>query len=309
MKKGCLTLIVIILAAFVGYRQYLNTPALSDQTWIPFVMAIGAGIVAGNIQGLFLALRQKSASNRPRSEWRDGDYVVASGRIQTLRSFFEAPFSGTPSAIVEYSIKRGVGNDSSPAVDDFSGFMMAPCAVQTLTGSVNLTGFPLLAKIPKAKFSDEQTVKRAADFIANTKFKARATNPIEAVKEFNKVLEDGDGDIQAHFISKNAEIVPEGDEDLLMATTMQLQTRNYVFEESVVANGAEITAAGTFRADKQSIDVGSGLSNLSHTLSLGGSLEVTKKALTQATVGLILFSSAFAAGNYYLLKQTGFLPK
>ena len=306
MKIGCLAIILTMVGVFGAYHQLLAETKLAEMWWISVLLGIGAGMIVGNIHGLILALKQKRASSRQRSEWQDGDLVVISGKIQTLRSPIIAPFSGTPSVIVEYDIKTPQGSDS-PSVSDYNGFMMAPCSVLSTQGSVNILGFPLLAKVNAVTCPEEADYQRAGEFLKRTTFQERPSNPVKLLKQVTEVISKNDGEIQAHF-SSNRILLDLGVEGA-SSVADQLKAMGATLEEVIVPSGAEVTISGTYRANRQAVEIGGGLNNLSHTLDIGTAAAVTGKNIRQCFIWLIIIGGAFGAGNYFLLKELGLLSR
>jgi hypothetical protein len=309
MKAGCLAILATMVIAFGFYYKLLtdsSDPKLAEMWWLAFIFALVAGMIVGNIHGVLLALRQKKASNKTRSEWRDGELLVVSGRIQSTRSPLSAPFSGTSAAILEYKIStKSYSNDSNTKIDHFSGFMMTPCAVQTLQGTVNLVGFPLLAKVPSTTCWDESNFKNAAEFLKRTKFEEKHSNPITMLKQMNEVLKDSDGDVQSHFVTANHSF--ETQLGSIQTIMDELQDRGVQLEETLIPNGAEVTASGTYRAARQAIDIGDGMSNITHSLQLGTAAQLTGGLMKQSIIMLAVLEGAFVAGNYFLLKHLGMI--
>lgn len=336
MKKSCFLLLAALIAGFVGYYFLLRGTELDGKLWIPGLFGLGVALIFGNLQGLFLAISQRSASSKPQNQWRDGDFVAVSGRIQTLRSPIVAPFSGEAAAIVEYDVKTGGDSQgTSKSIGDYSGFLMAPCAIQTMQGSVRVVGYPLLTDLPEDIYDDEASFLRAAEYLSKCNFKEKASNPLTLLKQLNEVLEDDDGDLKVDFCAKGATIHIQGalpeitkpmvspdddesDEDdgegddreyASLSPNERIAARladsGYFLEETIIKNGAEVTAFGTYRLNKQAVDVGSGLKNISHTLKLGTVASVTGKTIRQSLIGLVIFGGMFLAGNWYVLRLIG----
>lgn len=305
MKLGCIAVLLTIGGAFAGYRNLLTGSELAGQPWIAGLLAVVAGMLIGNIHGLLLALKQKQASSRQRSEWNDGDLVVVSGRIQSTRSPMVSPFSGTPSVILEYEVKSAESESTSSA--HYSGFMMTPCSVFSTQGSVNIIGFPLMVNLPSKACVEEAQYQRAAEFLKGTKFEEKLSNPITLLKQLNEVFSQTDGDLQAHFSSGRSSL----DLETLDAGEIksELISQGINLEETLVPNGAEVTVSGTFRANRQAVEVSGGLTNISHKLELGSASVVTGGNLRKCFIGIVIFGGLFGAGNYFLLKQLGLLGK
>ena len=331
MKKGCLLLLLVLAGSFYGYFQLLKGTSLEQQYWIPALLAVGAAALVGNLHGIFLALAQKSGASKSRGEWRDGDLVGLSGMIQAQRSPITAPFSGASAAIVEYSIKEKVSGDdgAESQTEIYSGFLMAPCTVQSMRGSVKLVGFPLMTRIAQETFSEDDSYRRAAEYLSKAILVTKSSNPIAAIKQLNQVLTDSDGDVKADFCSAGAkahevstdvqELRNDRDdsfagEDLekkkLPASSMDeifynLKYSGLVLYENAIKNGTEVTVFGTYRAQQQALDIGSGLTNLSHSIQLGSLTSVTTKNLGKVVLSSIIWAAIVAAGNWYVLKLIG----
>jgi hypothetical protein len=305
MKLGCLAVLLTMGGAFAAYNQLIGGTRLEDKWWIAALLALAAGMIVGNFHGLILAFRQKKASGRPRSEWQDGDLVVVSGKIQSLRSPMLSPFSGTPSCILEYEVKSA--EEDTPSVAEYSGFMMSPCSVLTMQGSVNVIGFPLLAKVNALPCVEDVDYQRAGEFLNKTKFEEKLSNPITLLKQLNEVLAKNDGEMQAHFSTSKSPLDIENQDATGIAT--QLREYGINLEETIIPNGAEVTVSGTYRSNRQAVEIGGGLSNLSHTLELGAASKVTGANIRNCLIWLVVVGAAFGAGNYFLLKELGLLAK
>jgi len=305
MKLGCLATLAVMGVIYTFYSRLLPQTPFADQTWIPILFSICSGAIAGNIHGLILALSQKNASATPRSEWKDGSLVVVSGKIQTTRSPIQAPFSGTPSAIVEYSVKpprdthNATSSSRSKAADQFSGFMMAPCSVYTTQGSINLIGFPLMGKLAPRRESSSTSYQRAGEFLKSATFHKMEGNPIAMIKQLNEVFKDTDGDVQSNFRKANSRF--NVDEMEAAEISEELLANGFILEETLVESGAEVTATGTYRANKQAIDIGGGFQALSHGIQLGTAAKNSAVAIFSAIGCIVFFGGAFAAGHLFLV--------
>jgi len=305
MKVGCLAVLLAIGGAFAAYRDLLTGTVLEDKLWIGGILAVMAGMIVGNIHGLLLALNQKKASGKQRSEWVDGELVVVSGRIQSTRSPMVSPFSATPCVLLEYQAKSG--ESGSRDATDYRGFMMSPCSIYTTQGSVNVVGFPLLTKLSPTSLVEDIHYQRAGEFFKQVTFQEQVANPFELLKQINQVFSKDAGEVQAHF-SDGKSILDLESQDASQLTT-QLLDEGINLEETLIPNGAEVTVSGTYRANRQAIDISGGLTNLSHSLELGSSSKVTGANIYQSLIWLIVLSGAFGAANYFLLKELGLLSK
>jgi hypothetical protein len=327
MKKSCLLFIAILAASFYGYMQLLKSTPLDHKIWIPALLSIGLAALVANVLAIFMALRQKSGASKPRSDWRDGELVGISGMIQAQRSPIVAPFSGANCAIVEYSIKKRVFTDDGSGgseLEIYNGFLMAPCIVQGMLGSVSLVGFPLTVNIPQETFGDDQAYRRAANYLATASVVEKSSNPMTAIKQLNQVLADDDGQLRADFCNAG-ETAHITEKDLPLNAPAQtesqelneqpptpadeifnnLRNASNILSERALKNGTEVTVFGTYRAQKQALDIGSGLTNLSHTIQLGSLSANTSKNIRKAVIASIVWALIVGAGNYFVLKSIG----
>ena len=218
MKKGCLFLLAVLVAASAGYYYLFQGTELSDNWWAPIGLGVGAAIVVANFLGIVAAIRQRQLSKRSPSEWRDGDKIVVSGRLQPQRGSITAPFSGKSATIVHYEVSRMVkSGDSSNSQTDFSGYLMTPCTVQTKRGALRLVGFPLLAQVSAEVCTNDDAYLRAANYLQTCQFQEQSANPLKALAALNEVLADDDGDLRIDFRASRASL-PEFSLDQAAAT-------------------------------------------------------------------------------------------
>ena len=354
MNKGCLFLIGLWAALSAFWFYALRSTVLADAWWVPILLALSATIVCGNILGLGMVLRQRRASTRPRNEWRDGDLVCVSGRMQASGPTVEAPFSGTSAVIVEYDIKRRGGSSDSNPQSEFKGMMMVACGVQSDRGLIPLVGFPLLAHIGEREVVGDGVFDRAASHLLRTKFDDIPKNPLEHLSQLNAVLSDEDGVVEVHYKDRNVSVddllfsgpydssdddsdsnddevdedendnadavstgavplhsaasTPEDVAGRTASVSRAMLDRGYSLMETVVPDGAEVTVTGTFRGNRQAIDVGAGLKNLHHQMHLGGKGKVLGKQLSKSLASLVFWTFVFLAGHAGLIRALGMDP-
>lgn len=309
MKAGCLFIIAVIVSSYFGYRELFLGTELEDHYWLPVVLGVLAGFVVANIQGIFVALKQRGVLSKPRSSWTDGEFVGISGRIQAVGTPLKSPFSDAPIVIGEYEIKYRTTGKNNADYGVYSGFLMAPCAISSRQGSIKLVGFPLLSEISASNvYIQEQSWHSVGKYLASCKFEKRSANPLEAIKQLNAILRDDDGELRADYIKDGVSL--HLNEDGEPATAEEIATElskgPYYFEEKSIPNGAEVTAFGTYRSAKQVLDIGSGLSSISHGIKLGSAEVVTRKAIRLAIFMSIFFTVIFVGVNIFVLKNVGY---
>jgi hypothetical protein len=297
MKKGCLVLLLIWISVSILYFYILNETELSTQYWVPIVLGLVAGMIFANLQGIYIALKQRQVAKRHPNQWKDGDFVVVSGILSAIRSPIISPFSGRQACIVEYDVKP-IGN----TMGLYSGFIMTPCSILSSNGSVRLIGFPLLTEISEDTFNDVESYQRAGQYLSKCKFEEKSSNMVKFISRLNSVLTDDDGEVKVDFIDKR---ISQNYSDIQSDNvgheiSQQLESSLHNLTETIIANGVEVTASGTYVQSKQAINIGSGLSNLNHSLKLGNVDKSTRSMLISSTIVFIILSCIFAGSNFYL---------
>lgn len=322
MKSTCLFYLGLLLGLTVFYGYHLSGTELGTMWWIGFLLALAVAGFIGNLHGLYFAIRQKISAKKPVSQWRDGDFIVVGGRVQATRPLI-APFSGREAVIVEYDVQRTISKgDSKVSRSDFSGMLMTPCTVQTRRGAVKLVGFPLLATTLPDRLEEESHFRNAAHYLAGANFEAKGSNPLKIIKQLNEALKDDDGDVNVNTKDDDAfSLVPEQTEEFketihdtqsLMQLPSQdrtaeeqhiyeqLTTRGYWLEETIIPQGAEVSVFGTYRANRQAIDIGSGMQNLQHAIRLGELNQVIAKNFRNAFIGTVIFAAITFYSHLYV---------
>lgn len=309
MKAGCLFILAVMVGSYFGYRELLKGTEFEDQYWLPVVLGVLVGFVIANIQGIFVALKQRSVLNKPRTSWTDGELVGISGRIQAARSPITSPFSGKSAVIGEYEIKyRRTGKDQTD-LGVYSGFYMVPCSITSNYGSVKLIGFPILNEINTSSLYEEgQYWQSVGAYLASCKFQKRSANPIEAIKQLNSILTDDDGELRADYMQDHADLHLDdaGQPASAEQIAETLASGRYYFEEKMIPNGEVVTAFGTYKAMKQVIDIGSGLSSFHHTIKIGSADAVTAKAIKLSIFMTLFFALILGGANFFILDKIGY---
>src|SRR5687767_8678904 len=178
MKTGCIVLLFAWVALTALELFLLRGSTLDGHYGAAIGLALLVVLVLANIQGIRFATRKRRAAARHPREWREGDFVAASGPL-TVRDPIEAPFSGRRAAIVEYTLKE----ESSASHDETTSFktlaqgmLMVPCSVHTSRGAVKLIGFPLLAHVHDERIEADVAATRAGAYLAQASFKEMPSN-------------------------------------------------------------------------------------------------------------------------------------
>lgn len=88
-----------------------------------------------------------------------------------------------------------------------------------------------------------------------------------------------------------------------------LEAAGYRLVERAIEEGDVVTAFGTFRGNKQALDVGSGMSNLNHQLHLGPASSVIGKQIAKTLIALVISTTIFVGAHGALAVSIGKDPR
>lgn len=242
------------------------------------------------------------SSNKAHSDFKG--MIMSSCGVQTDRGM--VPLVGFP--LLAHIAERSV--DDADAYDRAAAHLLR-------------TRFEEVPNNPLAHLSQLTTILADDDGIVEAHFKdptASVENLLAAGAEYEGDENDDDDEEWVGGVSGSTPQTsgpPSGqDESQEQAETRRarelgraLRDREYDLVETVVEDGAQVTVTGTFRGDRQAIDVGSGLKNLNHQVHLGAKGKVLGKQLTKSAAGLVFWSLVCVAGHWGLLHALGVDPR
>ena len=229
MKKSCglhAALWLVLVGAYAGvawWRIQEAVPALV----IGFLGGTFATLVASSAVGLLMGQKDRAALRRARNGLppKDGRLEAATGPIRPVGAPLEGPFTGKECVAYEYDVK-----DSDEARSAFTGFALAPCAIDTSTGPVRLLGWAVLDEFEV----DEKELdrERGAAYL-----RGASSEPLglkSALSTLGSLLVDDDGSLRRDLRIEGAGIDLAGRK----------------VSEKVVPVGATVTALGVWSALK-----------------------------------------------------------
>ncbi len=179
MKKFFLfwLLLLVVLAGlyYLALRGQVSSPA----DWLG---ALGGGAALTLVTGAFhnawsarkgRVLLDRTLTGAP---YEDGKQTAAVGPILALGSPVYAPFSGEPCVLCSWRITHEVPIDEHEPeegkkhIEDFSGFIMAPCVVQDPAGNVRLLDLPTIAGFPAEVRRGKGDFQRAREYLQSASF-------------------------------------------------------------------------------------------------------------------------------------------
>lgn len=251
MKRGCL-LWLLQLAALTGL-YYLVIRGRLDPP-LDWLAALGGGLalmlVIGAFRNVWLAQQNRALLDRAHTgaPFEDGQRIAAVGPIMALGAPIPSPLSGTPCVFYSWEIShlnplQNRRKSTRPQnVNDFSGFALTPCVVQTPTGNVRILGFPVLEGFPEVVQRGDRAFAKAQDYLSSTPFEeVGVTNAFSQVKG---LLVDEDGHLR-----KDWRMAGEG---------FQLDPNLHTLKEQVVKDGETVCALGLYSAEKKGLVQGYG---------------------------------------------------
>jgi len=295
MKRGCLISLLILAACFGGYwyvlHGHVEPPAFWWATGVAsFFMWISISSLQGAITSARDAMRVSSESSfggYGGEQFENDAIVTVVGHIRAVGSSLRAPFSGNAAVLYSYDIDHiSHSNNDSTNVKDYSGFALAPCAIDSPHGSVRIFGFPLLEGFPKKSYSTDEGRRNAAAYLEATQLKdMQGFHPGTIIHEIKELLTDDDGQFRKDW--KMTEDRDLSDKDL---------------SEQIVAPGDQVCAIGRWSAAKHGlIPPAGGVIRL-----LQGDPQKIVSGLWRKTVGNLigaLIVGAIVNGAVYMLLQ------
>lgn len=225
---------------YLALRGRVNPPA----DWLG---ALGGGVALTLGIG---ALRKAVSARKGRAlldravagaPYENGKRTAVSGPILALGSPVQAPFSGEPCVLCGWHIYHEVPIDEKEPeegkkrVEDFSGFIMAPCVVQDPTGNVRLLDLPRIAGFPMEVRSSQEDFQRAQDYLQSAPFEKSSL--VKLISE--ELVADEAGRFRKDW--------REAGDDF------RLEPGVHTLTEHIVTDGETVCAIGIYSEERQGL--------------------------------------------------------
>src|SRR3954452_1297000 len=246
MKRGCFISLLILGACFASYwyvlHGHVEPPAF---WWATGVASFFMWISVSSLQGAFTTARdamrvssESSFGGYGGEQFEDDAIVTVVGHIRAVGSPLRAPFSGKSAVLYNYDIEHiAQAHDGTSEIKDYSGFALAPCAIDSPHGSVRILGFPMLEGFPKTSYDTAEGRKNAAAYLHATELKdMQGFHPGTIFHEVKELLTDDDGQFR---------------KDWKMTEDRDLSDKQ--LREQVVAPGDQVCAIGRWSAAKHGV--------------------------------------------------------
>jgi hypothetical protein len=246
MKRGCFISLLILAACFGGYwyvlHGHVEPPAF---WWATGVASFFMWISISTLQGAFIAARDAARVSSESSfggyggeQFADDAMATVVGHIRAVGSSLHAPFSGKAAVLYSYDIDHiSRSNNDTDDVKDFSGFALAPCAIDSPHGSVRIFGFPMLEGFPKSSYDTDEGRKNATAYLQSTPLTdMQGFHPGMIFHEIKELLTDDDGQLR---------------KDWKMTEDRDLSDKH--LSEQVVEPGDQVCAIGRWSAARHGL--------------------------------------------------------
>lgn len=276
MLKGCGISILVCVATYFWVKDLIQGTPLSDYTWIPIIFAFGMLPFVGNVWGILIASSQRKSLGK----LVDGEVCGVSGRISSKGSPAETPFSKKPAVYLEYKATTIVGSGKNRQELGYSGLKASKENYITgFQGTVYLKGFPFLTQVSPSVLRDEASYNNAEEFLNSVSIDSGIP-----IREIQKLMEAESPEYHAS----------RGEPSF---------NRSYQLTETIIPNGAEVTAFGTYHRETNTLDISA--SSLSHSIQLGKGDEVVSKALSKSIYMTLFFGAQLAIMFVVLFELIG----
>jgi hypothetical protein len=287
-------------------------------TWLAaFILAGGAALVLGSLQGLAGARRNSEAPETPPEEWRDGTTIRLGGVIRARQQPLTTPVTGRAAVIYQYEVwpQTRPNTMHGRRREGASGMDMTECDLETRWGRIAVTGFPSLREIPEQQFSETHHRDAMTGHLASTEWLIRGAAPEGS--DWSDLLAASLGDLgklPLHLVNPRTL-------DLLPLRTNQkpaaevnpneiqrvLDQGRWLHAERVVEHGAEVTVVGTYHAEPRRIEIGHSLSlqNPPHTIKPGGASKVAAGEWRTTVVMSLIIALLTGAAHYLVYGAEG----
>jgi hypothetical protein len=246
MKRGCFISLLILAACFGSYwyvlHGHIEPPAFWWATSVAsFFMWISVSSLQGAVTTARDAMRVSSESSfggYGGEQFTDDEIATVVGHIRAVGSSLHAPFSGKPAVLYNYDIDHISRSDEGTSeTKDYSGFALAPCAIDSPHGSVRILGFPMLEGFAKTSYDSDEGRKNAAAYLEATALKdMQGFHPGTIFHEVKELLTDDDGQFR---------------KDWKMTEDRDLTDKH--LHEQMVAPGDQVCAIGRWSAAKHGL--------------------------------------------------------
>jgi hypothetical protein len=238
----------LILVALIGGYWYLLHGRIEPPVlwWGVGIASFFMWISTGALRTAAIAARdarrvssQSAFAGFGGEELSDGETITIVGRTRASGQPLRAPFSDQPAVLYSYDIEhvsRGP-EDSSSNAKDYSGFALAPTAIDSSRGSLLLLGFPFLQGFPKTVLDTDAAKQNADAYIASTAFTdMQGFHPSQIYQQIREILTDDDGHVR---------------KDWKMTEDRDLSDK--ILQEQIVAPGEQVCIIGKWSAAKRGI--------------------------------------------------------
>jgi hypothetical protein len=223
VKKGCAGVFLVWAACVAAYARvaWNEIHELAPSMIIGVLGGTFAAMLVGAIVGLFRGSGDRGALARAKrgDPPKDGRLEAASGAIRPLGAPLEAPLTGRPCVLYEYTVKSTMGGAA-----EYAGIAMTPSVIESARGPQRVLGWPSLELgVPGSPQFDRA---HGQAYVERTSFEELKVTKL--IGMFTDSLADDDGQIRRDLRSSGA--------------TPTLHQK--ILDEKIVAPGEVVTLLG-----------------------------------------------------------------
>jgi hypothetical protein len=311
MWKGCLALLVVLVAAILLELRQIRALELPHAWPAAVVLGVLVTLVVGSIQGIVQAWARRAKPESGPAEWRDGEVVRVGGRLRAGAALLRAPFSGRQAAFYQYwATEVRAETDLVQTLAAFRGMDQTPWELDTAYGRIRLNGIPRMREFLPVNHDSTAIRGEMARHLANVEWRVAPGIWTASLAEGEAALANKNDELPLHLMNGTAvellEMSPgQRSEEHYRE---RLATRHWVCQERVIDDGEEVTVVGTYRADAAAIDLGYGAAGRAeHEMVPGGAAETASRNLTTTVVFALVLAALAGAGHYLAYADGGSL--
>ncbi|MBY4596951.1 hypothetical protein [Ottowia caeni] len=307
MWTSALVLAIVFAATLYFERQAMHALSLPFAGITAVLLTLAVTLALGSAQGVWQAIKRKSSPETPPSQWKDGQLILAGGRLKG-NVLKRAPWTGREVLFYWYSASaRHTARQAGANAPGFRGMDLALMELVTEARSIKLEGVPNPRHlIPEVSFQDEEKNQEAARHLASTSW----TTAPEIVNFSMADAEMNFSAVPLHLINRSGRQhldAVEGQAYSAEHYLKMLRMGRWFYRERVLLPGEEVTVTGTFHDHPPRIDIGT-------STSIQGAQHEIRRGLPAATasgnlMSTIVFAAVLAAlavgAHYFVYGQAG----
>jgi hypothetical protein len=308
--RGCLLLLLVFGTALAANWALLRGTSIPAQAVVVGVLALLATLWIGSMQGLWQALQPAPVDGSRSSVPSDGDAARLTGTIHVDGPPVLAPFTGRPTAYLEYRayVPARMSHVGADQRVGFRGMAAARVSLDVGGRRIPLDGLPRLPHWPEDELNRDAVRASAAAHLASTRWSVDHGPARPDLAALGSMLEgempsSRRRDIIDGLALEYLELQPGRTPAEHLVQTLSVD--RWQFAEQRVEPGATVTVIGTWRTAPQRIDVGLSLAGASHAIHPGGAPELARRERGTALAFVVVLGLLTVASHLLVHLERG----